>query len=211
MMRRIRALAFCVSLLPLLCPAQEPEQEPEQDPERAISASLLAYWLPDGDRFTAPTVAFDRGKLHLEARYNYENLNTTSGWVGYNSHFGDAISVEFTPMLGFVSGDTNGIAPGYHLTIGWRVFDFYTEGEYVFDRDDHSDSFFYSWSELAWSPRDWLRLGLAAQRTRVYRSERDLQPGFLVGVSLGAISLGAYVFNPDRDDPTYVASLAVVF
>jgi hypothetical protein len=100
----------------------------------------MAYWLPDDDQFTSPTVSVDRGKLHFEARYNYESLDTASGWIGYNTRFGDTVSVDFTPMLGIVSGDISGIAPGYHLTIGWRAFELYSEGEYVFDRDNHSDS-----------------------------------------------------------------------
>jgi hypothetical protein len=205
------ALLICASLLPPASLAQEMTDAPDQAPAWTASASMMAYWLPDDDQFTSPTFLVDRGKLHLEARYNYENLNTASGWVGYNTHFGNTLSVEFTPMLGLVSGDTNGIAPGYHLTVDWRSFELYSEGEYVFDRDDSSDSYFYSWSEMSWYPADWLRLGLAGQRTRVYKTERDIQRGFLVGVSLRGISLGAYVFNPDDDDPTYIASVAVDF
>ena len=33
--------------------------------------------------FTTPIVTADRSKLHLEARYNYEDLYTVSGWIGY--------------------------------------------------------------------------------------------------------------------------------
>jgi len=211
MTRWIGVLFLCASLLPLASRAQETPDAVDQTLAWTAAASMMVYWLPGDDQFTSPTVFVDRGKLHLEARYNYENLNTASVWMGYNTQYGDTISVDFTPMLGVVSGDTNGIAPGYHLTIGWRSFDFYSEGEYVFDQDDRSYSYFYSWSELAWSPSDWLRLGLAAQRTRVYKADRDIQRGFFVGTSLSGISLGAYVFNPDQDDPTYVASIAVAF
>jgi len=210
-MRCSGVLLLCASLLPLASWAQAGSEAADHIPAWTASASVMAYWLPDDDMFTAPTLLIDRGKLHLEARYNYENLNTASVWLGYNTRFGHNISVNFTPMLGVVSGDTNGIAPGYHLTVDWRAFEFYSEAEYVLDRDDHSDSYFYSWSEAAWSPVDWLRVGLAAQRTRVYKSDRDIQRGVFIGVSLSAISLNAYVFNPDQDDPTYVASLAVEF
>jgi len=211
MTRWIGLLALCASLLPPAAPAQENPGTAGETPAWTTTASVMGYWLPDDDQFTAPTLLVDRGKLHLEARYNYENLNTASVWLGFNTRFGNALSVDFTPMLGVVSGDTNGIAPGYHLSIGWRSFDFYSESEYVFDQDNRSDSYFYSWSELAWSPFDWLRAGLAAQRTRVYKAERDIQRGVFIAASLSGISLGAYVFNPDQDDPTYVASLAVDF
>jgi hypothetical protein len=204
-------LTLGIGSLPLASWAQDAPESADGAPAWTVSASLMAYWLPDDDQFTSPTVNFDRGKLHLEARYNYESFDTASVWMGYNSSFGDSVSVDFTPMIGLVTGDISGIAPGYHLTVGWRAFEFYSEGEYVFDQDDSSDSYFYSWSEMSWYPVDWLRLGLAGQRTRVYKTERDIQRGFLIGVSLRGISLGAYVFNPDDDDPTYIASLAAAF
>ena len=207
----VLSLSLGIGWLPSACWAQDMPESADGGPAWAVAASLMAYWLPDDDRFTSPTVLFDHGKLHLEGRYNYESIDTASVWMGYNSSFGETVSVDFTPMIGFVTGNTDGIAPGYHLTVGWRAFEFYSEGEYVFDRDDSSESYFYSWSEMSWYPVDWLRLGVAGQRTRVYKTERDIQRGFLIGVSLSGISLGAYVFNPDDDDPTYVASAAVAF
>ena len=209
--RRTSILVLCAGLLPLSSHGQVTSEATDQAPEWSFSASIMAYWLPDDDQFTSPTVSVDRAKLHLEARYNYESLDTASGWIGYNTSFGDTVSVDFTPMVGIVSGDISGIAPGYHLTVGWRAFEFYSEGEYVFDRDNRSDSYFYSWSEAAWYPLDWLRVGLVAQRTRLYQSDRDIQRGVLVGVALSSVSLGAYVFDPDTDDPTYTAALAVAF
>lgn len=210
-MRCVGVLALCASLLPLDLRAQDATDAGNQAPAWTASASMMAYWLPDDDQFTSPTVQVDRGKLHIEARYNYESFNTGSGWVGYNTSFGDTVTVDFTAMLGVISGDISGIAPGYHLTVGWRALEFYSEGEYVFDRDSHSNSYFYSWSEASWYPFDWLRVGVAAQRTRLYKSDRDIQRGFLIGVSLSSTSLGAYVFNPDDDDPTYIASIGVGF
>ena len=95
-----------------------------------------------------PTVTFDRDWLHLEARYNYENLDTGSAWVGYNFSGGEKLAWEFTPMLGGVFGNTTGIAPGYKGSLSWWKLELYSEGEYVFDTGDSSESFFYTWSEL---------------------------------------------------------------
>ncbi len=209
MMRYGQLAALCASLLPLPAFAQEDLPAPGSQPAWTASASLFAYWPADDDNYRSPSVSVDRDNLHLEGRYNYESLNTASLWLGYNYSFGDTVAVEFTPMIGGVFGDTSGIAPGYHLAMGWQAFDFYSEGEYVFDRDERTDSFFYNWSEVGWSPLDWLRVGLVAQRTRAYETERDIQRGLLLGISLGAVTLGGYVFNPDRDDPTYVLSISL--
>jgi hypothetical protein len=51
----------------------------------------------------------------------------------------------------------------------------------------------------------------AAQRTRAYESDRDIQRGFLVGFSYTPVDLTTYVFNPDKDKPTVVVAAGVNF
>jgi len=181
--------------------------------ERAwsLSASVYTYIVPEDDDYAQPTVTFDRGWLHLEARYNYEDLKTGSVWVGYNFSVGDRLSLEFTPMLGGVFGDTTGIAPGYKGSLSWWKLELYSEGEWVFDTGNSSDSFFYNWSELTLAPVDWFRFGMVTQRTRVYESDRDIQRGPLAGFSFKRFDLTAYVLNPDDSKPTVVVAVGVSF
>ena len=177
----------------------------------SFSASAYTYFVPDNRNYVQPTVTADRQWLHLEARYNYEDLDTGSAWVGYNFSVGEKLSLDFTPMLGGVFGNTTGIAPGYRGTLSWWKLVLYSEGEYVFDTGDRSASFFYNWSELSFSPVEWFRFGLVGQRTRVYESDRDIQRGFLVGFSYKRVDLTAYVFNPDQDKPAVVVAAGVNF
>ena len=177
----------------------------------SFSASAYTYYVPDSRNDVQPTFTADRQGLHLEARYNYEDMDTGSAWVGYNIHVGEKLTLDFTPMVGGVFGRTNGIAPGYRVTLNWWKLMLYSEGEYVFDTGDRSASFFYSWSELSLSPVEWFRFGLSAQRTRVYKSDHDVSPGFLIGVSYKSVNLTTYVFNPDEDEPTVVVAAGVNF
>ena len=185
----------------------------EEATEKAwsISASVYTYIVPDDSDYAQPTITYDRGWLHLEARYNYEALETGSAWVGYNFGGGEKLAWEFTPMLGGVFGDTTGIAPGYKGSLSWWKLELYSEGEYVFDTGDSSESFFYSWSELTLAPVDWFRFGVVAQRTQVYETDRDIQRGLLVGFSYKALDLTTYVFNPDESEPTVVVAVAFSF
>ena len=175
----------------------------------SFSASLNAYLVPDDNDYVQPTISADREWLHLEARYNYEEIGTGSVWVGYNMTAGDKVSLEFTPMVGGVFGRENGFAPGYKLLLAYGRLDLYSEGEYVFNTDDSSDSFFYTWSELAFSPTDWLRAGLVAQRTRAYETNLDIQRGLLLGVSYNRLNFTTYLFNWGWDDPLIVLSMGV--
>lgn len=187
-------------------PAATVEQE-------AWSGSVAAYfYFPPSNRdYVQPTIAADRGRLHLEARYNYEDMDTGSVWVGCNFSAGDTVALEFTPMLGGVFGNTSGIAPGYKGSLSWRKLMLYSEGEYMIDSSNSSDNFFYSWTELTWAPVEWLRVGLVTQHTRTYETEVDIQSGFLVGCSIQRLDITAYVFNPDARRPTGVLAFALNF
>lgn len=180
-------------------------------PEWTFDASVYTYFLPDEGNYAQPTFATDHGWLHLEARYNYENLDTGSMWFGYNFAGGETVEWTLTPIIGGVFGQTDGVAPGYKGSLSWRQLEFYSEGEYVFDADDSADSFFYNWSEATFVPSDWFRVGLVTQRTRVYETEREIQRGLLVGFTYKNLEATTYVFNPDDSEPVVVLSVAFSF
>jgi len=103
------------------------------------------------------------------------------------------------------------VAPGYHLTLGYKKFELYSEGEYLFDTNSHESNFFYAWSELTYAPLEWLRAGLVSQRTRVYKTPLAVQRGILVRAQAGNWAFGVYIFNFGWTDPTTVASVSVEF
>jgi hypothetical protein len=181
------------------------------DKDWSFSVSAYTYIVPDSRDYVQPTFAADRGWLHLEARYNYEDLETGSAWVGYNFSGGEKLAWEFTPMLGGVFGNTTGIAPGYKGSLNWWKLELYSEGEYVFDTGSSSDSFFYNWSELTLSPVDWFRFGMVTQRTRAYDTDREIQRGVLLGFSYKHVEFTGYLFNPDESEPTFVLAVGLTF
>ena len=130
----------------------------------AFSASALLYVDADPS-FLLPILAADHDALHLEARWNYEDLETFSGWVGWTFETGDSLHLTVTPMLGGVAGRSDGIAPGVELTLGWRAFELYTESELLIPLDDQ-DGYLYTWTQLTWSPSERVGLGLSGQRLR---------------------------------------------
>ena len=185
--------------------------EESDDDTWSFSASAYTYLVPDSGNYVQPTFTADRNWLHLEARHNYEALDTGSAWVGYNFSGGGVLEWELTPMFGAVFGDVTGVAPGYKGSLSWRKLEFYSEGENVFDTGDSSESFFYNWSELTLAPLEWIRFGLVTQRTRAYESDREIQRGVLLGVSYQKLDVSTYFFNPDDDKPTFVIAVGLNF
>src|SRR5438067_10099417 len=106
----MRALAFIASVVVLAgdnalagaATSTAPALSEEVDEKAwSFSASVSAYIVPNDQEYVQPTLTADRGWLHLETRYNYENLETGSMWVGYNFGGGEKLEWEFTPMLGW--------------------------------------------------------------------------------------------------------------
>ena len=172
--------------------------------------SVLGYLIPEERWYASPTLAADRGRLHLEARYNYENLDTGSFWIGRNFDFGRKLTLDLTPMIGGVAGQSNGVAPGLLCTLTYRRLTLDSQGEYLFELE-RSNSFFYTWTELSYAPLDWLRAGAVIQRTKAYQTQFDIQRGVLAGASFRRMDFTVYVFNPFWGQPATVLAAGFRF
>jgi hypothetical protein len=115
--------------------------------------------------------------------------------------------LEVTMMIGGLFGRTNGIAPGYEVTLDFEKFELYSEGEYVFDVNEKSGDFFYNWSQFTFAPVNWFSVGLVIQRTKAYKSNLDIEPGVLVEYSYKNVSFTAYVL--DLGENSYATAFSV--
>jgi hypothetical protein len=197
-------------LLFALHPSSGNAQETDTLKTLKISAEGYFYFIPN-DFLFLPILKADKDKLHFEARYNYENTNTFSGWAGYNISGGNKVEYTITPMIGGVAGNTTGVAPGLEATISLKKFEFYTEAEYLFDFDSSDDNYFYNWADLTYSAKEWLWFGLSGQRIRSYQSDLDFQRGIIIGAGIKNWEINGYLFNIDTDSPFYVAALSYSF
>lgn len=223
--RRVAAMAIAVVLVAcnalaqastsaLFSTAENAKLAPTKDPDEttwSFSVSAYTYIVPDDRTYVQPSLTADRGWLHLEARYNYEGLDTGSAWIGYNFSFGEKLTLDLAPLIGGVFGSTAGIAPGYKGSLAWWKLELYSETEYVFDTSSASDSFLYTWSELTLAPVDSFRFGLVVQRTKLYKTEFDIQRGLLVGASYKRVDFTACIFNLDASRPTLVLAVGLGF
>lgn len=174
-----------------------------------LSADANFYFFTDQFIFV-PMVKADKGKLHLETRYNYEDQRTFSGWAGYNFNGGKKIEYTITPMIGGVIGNSNGIAPGLEFSIRKNKWELYAEMEVLFELEK-SNSFYYAWTDLTYSFNDWFWAGLSAQRTKLYQTNLDLQRGVLVGAAWKKFEITTYAYNMGFDTAFILVTLTANF
>ncbi len=197
-----RASAAALMLAAAAVAAQEPASW-------SWSLSGSQYWLPHEPDFLLGIGTADRGALHLEARWQYEDLRSVSVFAGRKFGFGEDLHLDVTPIAGPLLGRTSGIVPGVEADLSWRWLRLYTEDEYVFAFDDSSANYFYTWTELTATPWEFLTLGLVGQRTRLVQRPVEIERGILARLSVRAITLGVYLFNPATPDWYVVTGLTI--
>lgn len=200
-------------LSPLECQAiSVPEDTASTDaPSWDLSTSFYFYYLPDKDFFGMPIFYADHDRLHLEARYNYEDFRSLSFFAGRTFGIGEGVHLDVIPMLGGVVGNTSGIIPALEMDLVYRNLELYTEAEYVFDLQDSQWNFFYNWAEVSYYPLDWLQLGITSQQTREKETDWLVEYGLLGGFTYTDYSAVVYFFNPGGEDPFYILSCVINF
>ena len=220
--RMNRALQIGLVAVALLWPRAGLAQGPATSTESVAEAlaakeswqfSLMVdgYIVPKEQGYASPVFTADHDWLHLEARYDDENLHTGSLWVGYNFTVGKKLVLTVTPMVGGVFGRTTGVAPGCDASLTYKKLEFSISNEYVFDTGSKAGNMYTGWPEVTYSLLDWLKLGLAAQRTKAYRTAVATDRGFLVGVSHRKIEFTTYVLNAGWTDPTVILEMGYQF
>src|SRR5215470_20077020 len=89
--------------------------------ESAVSIGATGYYyaMPHESDFFVGVGTLDRGKLHFEARYNYEAKNSGSVFAGWNFAGGEALTFEITPIAGVLFGSARGAIPGVEASVAY--------------------------------------------------------------------------------------------
>lgn len=162
--------------------------------------------------YIIPIFQADKSRLHLEARYNYEELETFSFWTGYNISGGKKFQYTIVPMAGGLAGRINGVAPGIEITFDYSNLELYCESEYIFDIDDKESNFYYHWIDFTYSPAEWIFFGFSSQLTASLQTEPDIQNGVLAGGSYKNLDMSLYYFNSnDFSDQFLLLTISMGF
>lgn len=206
-MNKIRRHTFLLLLLPVVGFSQKTDST---NNKWEVNTVALFNFIPNYF-FVTPIVNIDKNELHLESRYNYEDLKTISFFGGYNFTGGNKIKYLITPILGMALGNTYGIAPGLKIDLTWGGFRLYSEMEYLININDKTNSFYFNWSELTYAPKDWLWVGVTGQRTRIYANDLDIQRGFVAGLSRKNMYFTGYLLNPFTENTLGILGFGISF
>jgi hypothetical protein len=176
------------------------------------SAAAYYYFIPGEKIPPTITVLADHNALHLESRYNYEDINSLSVFAGWNfeKQF-NQLDISVTPMAGVAMGHTNGILPGLELTASYKRFTLYSENEYMLDFKGRENHFFYSWTQFSGQIFKNTQAGILAQSLRWYQTKFDVQRGLYAEYNTGSFTFDVYYFNPLTDFNFVIVSASFGF
>lgn len=169
------------------------------------------YLVPYANSTPGITVMADRGRVHLEARYNYEDVKTASFFFGWNFSMGNKFQLNVTPMAGFAVGRSNGFVSAVELDIHFSKFELYSESEYMIDFTGKERDFLYTWSELGVNLFGNFTTGLVEESTKLFETKLNVQKGFFAAYTFRKFTASVYYFNPFSDKNFFVPSLIVKF
>jgi len=152
----------------------------------------------------------NRNHWYVEARYNYEDLNTVSIYLGrtFSNAGKDKLTYSIIPVLGGVMGRFKGGSAGVNAVIEYEKLFFSTQSQYTFSCNEKSADFFFAWSELAYQPLKWFYFGLSAQQTYLPEAKSSVcEPGAVLGFTVRKWTFPLYCFSPTRNSKYFVLGI----
>lgn len=195
----IKTMIIILSLIPFLTTAQS-------------KTSIEQYHVAGNNRNYMPmSIAHFQNdkKWYAEGRYNYEESETFSLYVGKTFSRENNLSYSLTPLLGGALGNFNGVSAGLNMDFDYNRFSFSGQSQYSFSTDQRADNFFYNWSELVYQPLGWLYGGVSVQNTHLYKTETVYEPGVLLGITFRNLTIPMYTFAPFKKNRYFILGLTI--
>ena len=202
--------AFTLVVLPTALYAQD--QTDSTETNWSATAAAYCYFISGEELHPTIIATADHKSLHLEARYNYEDVNTVSVFAGYTwEKSSSKFDLNITPMAGISAGNTNGVLPGLEIDASFSKLNFYSENEYMLDFTGKENNFFYSWTQLSTPVLKNTQVGLISESLRWYKTKFDLQKGVYIEYAKRNITLDLYYYNPLSSYDFMVAAVTYEF
>jgi len=156
------------------------------------------YWKDKNTTTFMPVIHFqNKRNWYAEARFNYEEANTSSLNIGRTFQREHKLaSYSLTPTLGAVTGELNGASLGLSTAGELREWFFSSQSQCTLSGQTNDASFLFCWAELGYVPVRWFYFGPSVQLTRfIHHGKTMAEPGAFIGFESGNWTFPIYGFN----------------
>ncbi|MBC8052775.1 MAG: SPOR domain-containing protein [Sphingobacteriaceae bacterium] len=184
-------------------------------PHSAKAQSQLSlehyYTMGAGSSLTVtPVASYQAGKgFYSEGRYNYEAPNTFSLYMGRTYSKEAKLSYSISPIAGAVIGELNGGSLGANISVGYKNFYLYTQPQYTFSVEGAYDNYIYSWTDITYSPLNWLSVGVSLQHTKGYKTKGFVENGLVIEAAYKKLTFPIYIYSPHTSSRTFLFGASI--
>jgi hypothetical protein len=168
----------------------------------AISRGVPVTWMP-------VLHCMNKEGWYAEARYNYEDINTASVYMGKSFSGGHDLSFTITPMAGIIFGKYNGAALASNCDLNYKKIFFSGQLQYTLSKIGKSDNYFYQWLETGIQCTKWFFAGITVQQTKLYQQKMITMPGLMFGFQKKNITVPVYFFNPNKNNISLLLGIII--
>jgi len=141
---------------------------------------------------------------YAEARYNYEEVETFSLYLGRAFTGGNELNYSVVPMLGGSMGKFKGVSTGLNIDMEYNKFFFSSQSQYSMPVSQYGQNYWYSWSEVGYQSMKWLYAGLSVQHTHDRLIGDEVQPGMMIGFMFNKFTIPVYTFDPFTNGRNFI-------
>jgi hypothetical protein len=150
---------------------------------------------PNNELLIIPQLWFYSNDIYVEARYNYEDKQTLSYYIGKSFSIDNDVEFEIIPMFGASFGNTFGVSPAFNMTLEYKRFSTYTECQYTYNFRDKRNSFYFDRTNFSTEINKYFDLGGAIQIYRPNEGEPFFKIGPSVSFNFTSFKLELIAFN----------------
>ena len=167
-----------------------------------LSSKEAYVWMP---------VVHHKGKkgVYTEMRYNYEEMETASVYLGKSFSKERELSYDITPMLGMVFGNFNGGSLAINMDVEYKKTFVSMQMQYTASSDAKENNFLFNWTEMAYQPLEWFYTGVSMQQTKMYKTGFKSEYGVLIGFLVKKFTIPVYVFSPVNKNRNFIVGINV--
>ena len=142
-----------------------------------------------------------------ELRSNFEEQGSVACSVGKAFAGEKSFSYSFTPSVGLVAGELQGLSIGLNASLAYKGLSLSSFIQQVSSFGTKKTGLIFSWWELNYKLMKHLNAGLVLQQTCFNYGSNSWDPGAQLSFSIGSWSFPVYLFKPANGQCYLVAGL----
>ncbi|HRQ31394.1 MAG TPA: hypothetical protein PLU49_15035 [Saprospiraceae bacterium] len=197
-MSKFTILSVVFFLIPFASKSQENQSG---NLERGLFTNM--EWTQNDTLLILPQFWMYIDEFYFEWRYNYEDINTLTMYIGRPFSHGEKLIYEIVPMAGISFGQTLGISFGLKLFAEYKGLSFVSEGQLTCDLKRNENSFIYNRSDLSYWVTHHIGIGIAHQVYAVFTEKTKHVEGPMLSFSFNEVELQFAVLDFSKHEMSF--------